>query len=113
LTPRARKPDAALLQRLAPELIGPGADRLDETQLPGTLDELVAPQPRDHQDIGLGNPLLKLLKAPHFKTRDTGVALQKPLLQPVGDMRKADRRLVPRRQHDQLLPSRPAAHKIP
>src|SRR5205807_5847836 len=54
----AGKADAALGQLCARELVGAGADRLDEAELLGTVENAVMPQPGDHQHIGLAYPLL-------------------------------------------------------
>ena len=50
-TPGAREPHAVLLERLARDLVGAGADRLDEAQPLRTQQDIVAPEPRDHQHI--------------------------------------------------------------
>ncbi len=53
----ARQPHAVLRERLARKLVGAGADRLDEAQPFRSRQEVVAPEPRDHQHVGLGDPL--------------------------------------------------------
>ena len=108
---RAGEADAALLEGLAPELIGAGPDRLDEAQLGGARGEIVAPQPRDHQHIGIGDAPAKLLGAANLKARDTGIAPRELRLKLIGDMREADRQLVPGWQHALVLPLVPPAGK--
>jgi hypothetical protein len=108
---RARKANAAILEDRAPELVGAGPDRLDEAQLCRTRGEIVAPQPGDHQHISFGDAPIELLGAANFEARDARIAPNEPLLQPIGDMREADRRLVPGWQHCQVLPSDHASRR--
>ena len=54
----AREPHVVLLEPLARELVGTGTDRLDETQPLRARQEILAPEPRDHQHVGLAYPLL-------------------------------------------------------
>src|SRR5262249_7458989 len=96
----AREPHAVLLERLARELVGAGTDRLDEAQPRRARQEVVAPEPRDHQHVGLADPLLERGAVAHLEAIDTGRACQEALAQPISDMRKADRQLVLRREHE-------------
>ncbi len=98
-TAGAGEPDAAPCQLVFRKLVGAGADRLDQTQFFGAVEQAVAPQPRDHQHIGLGHSLVQPLRIAHRKAGDAGAEGRKPLVQPVGDMGKADRKPVRGRKH--------------
>jgi len=95
----AGKANAAFCQLVARELVGAGADRLDETELPCAIEKAVLPQSRDHQHIGLTDMLLQGLGVADGETADAGVESRKPLVQPVGDVGKADRYLFLRGKH--------------
>ena len=90
----AREPHAVLLERLARELVGAGTDRLDEAQPLRARQEIVAPEPRDHQHVGLADPLLERGAVAHLEALDAGRERQEALAQPIGNMRKTDRQLV-------------------
>jgi hypothetical protein len=72
LTPRA-------LARLARELVGAGADRLDEAQPLRLRQEIVPPQAGDHQHVGLADPLLQRGSVAHLEAVDAGAACQEAL----------------------------------
>ena len=90
----AREPHAMLPERLTRELIGAGTDRLDEAQPLRARQEVVAPEPRDHQHVGLADPLLEGGAVAHLEALDAGRERQEALAQPIGNMRKTDRQLV-------------------
>src|SRR5216683_2426970 len=96
---RAGQADAALRQLVARELVGAGADRLDEAELFRAVEQPVMPQPGDHQHIGLAHLALQALAVAYRKTGDACLEDRKPLMQLVGDMGKADRQLVLGRDH--------------
>jgi hypothetical protein len=96
----AREPHAVLLERLARELVGAGADRLDEAQPLRARQEIVAPEPRDHQHVGLADPLLERGAVAHLEALDAGRERQEALAQPIGNMRKTDRQPVLGREHE-------------
>ena len=91
---RARQADAAARQRLARKLVGAGADRLDEAQPGRPIEQPVVPQPRDHQHVGLGQRGCQGLGVAHREAGDAGPERRKALVQPIGDMSKADRQPV-------------------
>jgi hypothetical protein len=96
----ARQPHAVLAKRLARELIGAGADRLDEAKPLGVRQEIVAPQAGDHQHVGLADPLRQHGAVAHLEAGDAGAEGDEALLQLIGHMREADRQLVLGREHD-------------
>ena len=96
----AREPHAVLLERLQRELVGAGTDRLDEAQPLRARQEIVSPEPRDHQHVSLTNPLLERGAVAHLETLDAGRELKEALAQPIGDMRKTDGQLVLGREHE-------------
>ena len=83
-----------LLERLARELVGAGTDRLDEAQPLRARQEIVAPEPRDHQHVGVTDPLLERGAVAHVEALDAGRELKEALAQPIGDMRETDRQLA-------------------
>src|SRR5215469_802535 len=90
----ARQADAAFRELFARELVGASADRLDKLEPPGALQQAVAPQPRDYQHIGLVELPVERVEITRFEARNAGVLNREPLLQPVCDMREADREFV-------------------
>ena len=96
----AREPHVVLLEQLARELVGAGTDRLDETQPLRARQEIVAPEARDHQHVGLADPLLERGAVAHLEALDAGRERQEALAQPIGNMRKANRQLVLGREHE-------------
>jgi hypothetical protein len=92
----AREPHPVLLERLTRKLIGAGTDRLDEAQPFRPRQEIVAPEPRDHQHVGL--PLERGAIA-HLEALDAGRDPQEALAQPIGNMRKTDCQLILGRKH--------------
>ena len=90
----ASEPHAVLLERLARELVGAGTDRLEETQPLRARQEIVTPEPRDHQHVGLAYPLLERGAVAHLEALDAGRECQEALAQPIGNMRKTDRQLA-------------------
>jgi hypothetical protein len=91
---------AVLPERLTRELIGAGTDRLDETQPLRARQKIVTPEPRDHQHVGLADPLLERGGVAHLEALDAGRERQEALAQPIGNMRKTDRQLVLGRKHE-------------
>jgi hypothetical protein len=60
---------------------------------PGPLrarQEIVAPQHRNHQHVGLADPLLERGAVTHLEALDGGRERQEALTQPIGNMRKAN-----------------------
>src|SRR5436190_8283226 len=78
----------------------PLIDRLDEAQPLGARQEIVAPEPRDHQHVGLAYPLLERGAVAHLEALDAGRERQEALAQAIGNMRKTDRQLVLGREHE-------------
>src|SRR5215472_2407013 len=99
-TATARKPDAALGQRRARELIRARADRLDIFEQLGVLDQAVVPQSRHHQDVCLANPAIERDAIANFETPDVGMAENETVLQLVGDVGKADGHVILGGKHD-------------
>src|SRR5581483_4507361 len=96
---RTGEPNAATIEHGAIELIGAGADGLNEMQLARALGELVAPQPRNHQHVGLTDARLELFARGHAEAFDRQLAQHEALLQLVGDVSKADGELALRGKH--------------
>jgi hypothetical protein len=94
-----REPHAVLLERLQRELVGASTDRLNEAQSLRARQEVVAPEPRDHQHVGLADPLLERGAVAHLEALDAGRERQEALAQPIGNMRKTDGQLVLGREH--------------
>ena len=88
------KADAALRQLFMGELVSAGADRLDEAELLRAIEKTVLPQPGDHEHIGLFHPILQGLGIADGEAIDAGVEGGKPLIQPIGDVGEADRKLI-------------------
>jgi hypothetical protein len=57
-------------------------------------------QPRDHQHVGLTDPLLERGAVAHLEAFDAGRERKEALAQPIGNMRKTDRQLVLGREHE-------------
>src|SRR5262249_19026016 len=103
---RACQGNAALRQRCRRELVGAGADRLDEAQPRRAVEKLVPPQPGDHQHIGLADAVYQALGVADRKAADAGRTRRKPLVQLIGDMGKADREPIVGREHRRALRGR-------
>jgi hypothetical protein len=68
----------------------------------GTSEESLAstaPEPRDHQHVGVAYPLLERRAVAHLEALNAGPERQEALAQPIGNMRKTDRQLVLGREH--------------
>jgi hypothetical protein len=89
-----------LLEPLARELVGAGTDQLGEAQPLRARQEVVAPEPRDHQHVRLADPLLERGAVADLEALDAGRELQEALAQPIANMRKANRQLVLGREHE-------------
>jgi hypothetical protein len=92
----------------------PATDRLDEAQPLRARQEVVAPEPRDHQHIGLADPLLEHGAVAHLKALDSYREREETLAQPIGNMGKTDRQMAlgrlaegfPRRHRDRDMACR-------
>jgi hypothetical protein len=80
-------------------LVGARADRLDEGQPAGPVQQIVAPEAGDQQHIGLADPALELCRRTQLEARDPRLARQEALLELIGHMGEADGQAVPGRQH--------------
>src|SRR4029077_962447 len=58
---------AASCEELLVELIRPGADRLDEAKLRRMIEEIVAQQAGENEDVGLTKPLEELFARPRLE----------------------------------------------
>src|SRR6516162_9930855 len=99
---RAGEADAALCQLFVRELVSAGANCLYEAELRCTVEEAILPQPGDHQHIGLAHPIFQGRGIADDETMDAGIETRKPLMQPVGDMGEADRKLFRGGKHGAL-----------
>ena len=68
----AGEADIAALELVARELVGAGADRLDEAQPRRAVEEGVAPQAGDHQHVGLADAGRECFGVAHRETLDAG-----------------------------------------
>ena len=73
------------------ELVGARADRLNEAQTLGPREELVAPQPRHHEHIRLGNPPREAVEVAHLEVTERRAAPRIFVREPIGRVREADR----------------------
>ena len=96
---RAGEADLAARELFARELVGAGADRLDEAQPRRAVEEGVVPQAGDHQHTGLADASRERLGIAHRETPDAGPERGKPLVEPVSDMGETDDELILRRDH--------------
>src|SRR5204862_6341134 len=87
---RAGEADQAALELAAWELVGAGADRLDEAQPRPAVEELTLPQAGNPQHVGLADAGCERLRIAYRKTPDAGAERRKALVEPVGDMRETD-----------------------
>jgi hypothetical protein len=92
-TARAGEANGALCQFFERKLISAGADRLDKAEFLRALKKAVMPQPRDHEHVGLADPILQGPGIANGEAIDTAVEGRKPLMQPIGDVGEADRKL--------------------
>ena len=98
-TAGAGEADLAARELFARELVGAGADRLDEAQPRRAVEKGVVPQAGDHQHVGLADAGCECFGIAHRKTPDAGAERGKPLVEAVGDMRETDDELILRRDH--------------
>ena len=87
---RAREPDISGFQRVAAELVGAGADRLDEFQPRRLGEQLVPPETRNDEDIRLTEAGLQLIEAADLEMLRRMSPCLELGLELVGGMRKAD-----------------------
>jgi hypothetical protein len=90
---RAGEADAALLQLFTIELVGAGADRLDEAQPRRRVEEVVAPEAGDHDDLRFADALLEIFPRSHFEALDGRLPRKEALLHPIGGVREENRHL--------------------
>jgi len=72
------------------ELVGAGADRLDETQLTQSVEDLVAPEARDHQHVGFQRTGLEIVEIANLEAGRRSVAGEVFVTQLIGRMGEAD-----------------------
>ena len=80
-------------------LVDAGADRLDELEVAGDVDLLVAPHHRHDQHVRVRQRLRQLIGVEHLQVADAGGAGREALGHAVGAVGKADGELVFGRKH--------------
>src|SRR5215831_11811973 len=60
---------------------------------------MVLPEPRDHEHVRVADSFLQGLEITDGKAGDSGIEGREPLVQPVSDMGKADRKFIVGRKH--------------
>src|SRR4030095_10668876 len=96
---RAGEPYAARLELPTIELIGAGADCLNETKALRALEQGVAPEARDHHHVSFADPALELVQRSNFEAVDRHLPMPKLRLQLIGSVGKTDRQALLGRKH--------------
>ena len=86
-----RQANFLLPQHFERELVIAGTDRLDETKLGGALQQVVAPESRNHENIGFTDSFLRLLGVPSLEVPQTHIETLKSRCHLVGNVRETDR----------------------
>ena len=90
-------------QLIAGELIGAGADRLDEAELLRLRQQIIAPQSGHHQHVGVPDLAGKFVIGPRLRMPDAGLAQFELRRQLISDMREQDGEIVLGRDHADCL----------